>query len=128
MRLMDKLKPCPFCGGEAKIVKDNNDAPFEWAVECMECQTTSGLAMSKKHAELIWNSRVTQKKSPLTLEQIASEYLNLCDHDCAGDNSVGIQECPFWQPADINCNGEFIPYVCELENLTRNPEQEADHE
>lgn len=45
MNSVDELKPCPFCGGEAKLVEvsmDYDDVPpitilNEYTVECCEC-------------------------------------------------------------------------------------------
>lgn len=30
-------------------------------------------------------------------ERLRKEYLNICDEDCGGDPSTGIQPCPFFE-------------------------------
>ena len=39
----EKLKPCPFCGGEAKFITVSNNCTdngvgFEFAIECVHCR------------------------------------------------------------------------------------------
>ena len=51
---MDKIKPCPFCGGEGKIVRhfhSEGGKPF-WSVEC--CNRNSN---QKRLAADLWNRR-----------------------------------------------------------------------
>ena len=48
------------------------------------------------------------------LERVIREYLEICGNDCAGDPSVGIPECPFYQYADVLDNGALIQPKCEL--------------
>ena len=65
---MDKLKPCPFCGGEAELFKDQHDTlkiGYDYFVWCcdVECNggtdeyTKSDLAIKK------WNTRTPDKES-----------------------------------------------------------------
>lgn len=54
-----KLKPCPFCGGEAKIIVsggcDGEDC-LVW-VCCDECGAESALLDSTEEATAAWNRR-----------------------------------------------------------------------
>ncbi len=51
-----KLKPCPFCGGEAKVVK----ADITYTVMCIQCPATIGRQWyaERKEAVEAWNRRV----------------------------------------------------------------------
>lgn len=58
--MIDKLKPCPFCGGESDC---NNDGfmkarNFMWAVECLTCGVTTDFFDTKSEAVDAWNRRV----------------------------------------------------------------------
>jgi len=69
-----ELKPCPFCGGEAELIKDlYTEAPDfgceripeldEYYVECKECGVVqngwgTGGWSSKGKAISVWNTRV----------------------------------------------------------------------
>ena len=66
---MDDLKPCPFCGGEAKLKKGHKTSP-EWGtqiyIQCHKCGCRTILfrqypfeskADYYKHAIDTWNSR-----------------------------------------------------------------------
>ncbi len=59
---MDKLKPCPFCGGEAEI--QCFECLFEsfegrrYAVECKFCSCSLELFETEEEAVEAWNRRV----------------------------------------------------------------------
>lgn len=57
-----KLKPCPFCGGEAKAVQKFSGA---W-VSCLECPASmyeDGINSSSQKLIKLWNKRVLQEKT-----------------------------------------------------------------
>ncbi len=70
---------------------------------------------------------LTPPNEPM-LERVAKEYLEICGEDCAGDHSVGVSECPFFQYADVLDNGKLIQPKCELAAYCRPPEGEEDHD
>lgn len=57
-----KLKPCPFCGGEAEAVYAPNDIN-RWGVQCKSCGCTveveewKGVEDTKENAIKAWNRR-----------------------------------------------------------------------
>lgn len=53
---MIKLKPCPFCGGEA-IVEMDESWYWEWHTYCPQCFTDRGHFNSKYEAIDAWNTR-----------------------------------------------------------------------
>lgn len=58
-----KLKPCPFCGGEATILathlSPHTDAPMDFAVQCrLCCASTIRYRAKKQYAIDDWNRRV----------------------------------------------------------------------
>ncbi len=55
----------------------------------------------------------TDDGDDVTLEEVAKEYLNICDEDCGGDDSVGIQSCPFYRFPDV-VDGCPVPGICKL--------------
>ena len=63
---MNKLKPCPFCGGKASICIDeeNMEKGFahKWYIVCDSCATCSGMAVSEKKAVEAWNRRADNGK------------------------------------------------------------------
>lgn len=62
---MTKLKPCPFCGGEAKIrvERDYNGNPRKYTATCTKeyCPGRSDKSYdSEKFAILFWNQRTPE--------------------------------------------------------------------
>ena len=58
---MTKLKPCPFCGGEAVIVRFRECKKYN--PRCKECSCKLGYYNSKKIAVIEWNQRVHDVES-----------------------------------------------------------------
>ena len=56
-----ELKPCPFCGGEARL----NDWGGEgfWEVVCHECKNRTRPTTSKATVIKAWNTRAPIKKT-----------------------------------------------------------------
>lgn len=54
--MSDKLKPCPFCGGEAKFFEDKDYQIY--SVTCTECDAGTNAYGIEQDAIDAWNSRV----------------------------------------------------------------------
>ena len=62
----NELKPCPFCGGKAKLEFDD-EACYHGGrgldfVECKKCHAKSALADSEIEAITLWNNRATEEQ------------------------------------------------------------------
>lgn len=59
--MSENLKPCPFCGGEAKLYAGKiNFYPYDhrFRVWCSKCNAMSNLFRTKDEALASWNWRV----------------------------------------------------------------------
>ena len=83
--MTDKLKPCPFCGGEAGIVKTNKTETGEkYVVGCMHCGVELPFAFkTEKQATEYWNRRQTMTDNEIIK---ALEYCK----DCSANLNVEI--------------------------------------
>ena len=56
-----ELKPCPFCGGKARITKSNLGTNL---IYCTECPTTFGRYWFSKKRDIIkaWNRRADNEQ------------------------------------------------------------------
>ena len=75
-----KLKPCPFCGGEAKVFKHKKTMAsfgtlFSHEVECAYCFCRTGLYPSEEKAVNAWNRR----KAPEIVR--CGECVNFAERD-----------------------------------------------
>ena len=61
--MSEKLKPCPFCGGNASLhfdpegVKDTMGRKWAYTITCNRCAASSGLCFSMEQAVDAWNRR-----------------------------------------------------------------------
>ena len=57
-----ELKPCPFCGGEAKLEKADMGC---WKIKCTKCPCDFGRYwyLRKRDAKKAWNRRATDGKA-----------------------------------------------------------------
>lgn len=59
MRSPKELKPCPFCGGEAKADKYTiYGSAYGWFVYCKKCGIETNLFTSRQNARFAWDRRV----------------------------------------------------------------------
>lgn len=65
--MQNKLKPCPFCGGNAFItvdldaVVDTQGRRWGHTVVCGKCCATSGLVYTPEMAAEFWNRRANEQ-------------------------------------------------------------------
>lgn len=53
-----KLKPCPFCGGEAKII---GAIGAVFCARCTECGAETQSELSEQQAAELWNRRAGER-------------------------------------------------------------------
>lgn len=58
---MDKLKPCPFCGGKAELLIVPGNIT-KWVVRCTKCYTNNGTFVLDHDAIEAWNRRTEQEE------------------------------------------------------------------
>lgn len=52
--MSEKLKPCPFCGGEAEILQTSGHM---FCPLCSDCDTSGGHYFTEEDAACAWNDR-----------------------------------------------------------------------
>lgn len=63
--MSEKLKPCPFCGGEAKLARHENPnyrrdtygRHYVYSIDCMECAASAGNRYNEDVIVAAWNKR-----------------------------------------------------------------------
>ena len=83
--MKDKLKPCPFCGGEAKIVSRRYSFYSDeklYHIEC-KCGITTRECLYLKSLEEYWNRR--DEKYEKALNMMACQIVDFSkERECAG--------------------------------------------
>ena len=76
--MTEKLKPCPFCGGEAMIISEIN----YHHVRCVKCFTITDWYKTKEEAIEAWNTRADSQHENTPREKqtlIKSQLRRLID-------------------------------------------------
>ena len=68
---MSELKRCPFCGGEAGLLK--GQCEIDNYVMCLECRSKTKLYNTKASAIKAWNTRKPMQNIVERLEAISDE-------------------------------------------------------
>lgn len=68
----EELKPCPFCGGEAKFGANKSCCGRTVRIDCTnpECGGCVTTFSSKAEATKAWNRRTQQPNEPLTVDEL----------------------------------------------------------
>lgn len=60
------LRPCPFCGGEARLAQRNELAKALWHVQCDYCDASQAGAFDKALVGRVWNTRAALSAAPVS--------------------------------------------------------------
>lgn len=74
--MIEELKPCPFCGGNASVNEGEFEGSKVFSVSCEKCGATTGGADNVQIVIDVWNKR--------TELQAAEEVLKPCPY-CGGE-------------------------------------------
>lgn len=77
---MVELKPCPFCGGEAKL-EERPRTSRRW-IFCLKCFVGTEFCASSERAIKIWNRRVGGYE-PIRNDNIDERPCPFCRHEMA---------------------------------------------
>ena len=71
-----KLLPCPFCGGEAELIKRKSNFPYIHGVWCIRCNCRTSFEKSEEIAIEKWNNRNPVEDVLERLEAECIKYKN----------------------------------------------------
>ena len=78
--MSDELKPCPFCGGDAKHYHRDDNSGWEntdW-VGCTDiCGASTACYETKDLAVAVWNTRIAHDNMTDRIEELEAENKNL---------------------------------------------------
>ena len=64
-----RLKPCPFCGGQAEVVRVTDKYP-NYVVNCRKCRISTAWYADVKQLSEFWNKRASEKHGKWTPKYI----------------------------------------------------------
>lgn len=103
---MEKIKPCPFCGGEARLFKDSHG---NHAINCEVCYCRTAPESTKQVAIQNWNGSPMKKKlsakakpTEKVCRWIWSNYFRWYDLSCGESIS--------WRKIEVTRDFKFCPY------------------
>ena len=118
---MSELKPCPFCGGEAKESSPESNGSKYWRITCQSCYARIGGTHRGMNREA-WNTRAEFDGIPMTEENMAAhgwakvvrcrDCKHYADHEWITSPQYGLgtdieHVCHFWhgEPTKVEPGG-----------------------
>lgn len=94
--MINELKPCPFCGGEAELIEHTYGAYKDATVACKQCGIRSTLFSNDLEAVMFWNRRAESKSGRWVCNEKFSEYIcSECGEEAPNDGyDCGANYCP----------------------------------
>lgn len=110
--LMDVLKLCPFCGGEAKVYGDNNTAPEVW-IMCDKCKASTSAHTCRQPAIEAWNTRYDPH-----IDAIPATEENRARYGWVRERTCTMERDEWYPCAEDDCKRLHMPrwFCSECEN------------
>lgn len=91
---MDKIKPCPCCGSEAKLFNHytTGDSHVKWAVSCQSCGVMVSYCDDLMEAIAQWDRRTPDVSTLITERNTLRELLREFRKLTEGENEREIRE------------------------------------
>ena len=89
---MTELKPCPFCGGKARVICNPFAEGDAYFITCVECDMLTGNFDSEALVIEAWNARA-EKTCHLISRYNASAFWFECT-ECGGNSLHRYKYCP----------------------------------
>ena len=124
--MSEKLKPCPFCGGEAMEREATYYHNTRYYIQCTKCGAGSAFSLSEQGAIDAWNTRAYEQKQPELkpcpfcgkIPQLidAGTYYYVCCFNelckirpCTSEKNAPEEAISAWntRPEKININGKL---------------------
>lgn len=105
---MIEVKKCPFCGGEAELIKIKSNFPYIHGVWCIGCNCRTSFEKSEEIAIEKWNNR---KPVNVVLERL--EELKMAEIDDS-DNEPECNDAEEWFD-EGESSGRFEAYGKAIE-------------
>ena len=100
-----ELKPCPFCGGEAKRRDGSSTTPY---IRCTRCGCRTGSSRSDERLVAAWNRRVMPVYAKVKLPKETEERIERMVRDEARDalKEIGIIRCKDCKYSHMTIDGK----------------------
>ena len=115
---MDKLLPCPFCGGEADCSKDgisDMDGKPMWWVECPTCGISTSGNYERQPEVDAWNRRADHLPDATKMVSNADRIRSMSDEELATEitknPSIPCRMCEYYNHKLGHCDTQR-DFVC----------------
>lgn len=106
--MTDRLKPCPFCGGEVKMItQKHREYPSTYYVYCKHCRCKSIETQCRMDVIEAWNTRKPIDRIEKQVSEIADRISNYCE------------EIDLNIPEEERSGYKMLPDILALKNVVK---------